>query len=97
MLIAAAVFAVVFSAHGQHSVISVVGHNATTVFLVLTAVLRILDRMFEYDMILLIAAHTFFSSQIGLTRFTEDVGIDLIASAALRMPPSWLLDGATTP
>ena len=71
ILIAAAAFAVVFPAHGQH--------NETTVFLVLAAVLRILDRMFEYGMILLIDAHTFFRSQIGLTLFTEDVGIDLIA------------------
>ena len=58
------------------------GHSATTVFLVLAAVLRILDRMFEYGVILLIAAHTFFRSQIGLTRFAEDVGIDLIAWSA---------------
>ena len=82
ILIAAAAFAVVFSAHGQHNAISVVGHNATTVFLVLAGVLRLLDRMFEYGVILLIAAHTFFSSQIGLTRFAEDVGIDPIAWSA---------------
>jgi hypothetical protein len=76
ILIAAAAFAVVFSEHGQHSAVSMVGHNATIVFVVLAAVLRLLDRMFEYGVILLIAAHTFFSSQMGLARFAEEVGID---------------------
>ena len=51
ILIAAAAFAVVFSAHEQHSAITVVGHNATIVFVVLAAVLRLLDRMFEYGVI----------------------------------------------
>ncbi len=82
ILIAAAAFAVVFSAHEQHSAITVVGHNATTVFLVLAAVLRLFDRMFEYGVILLIAAHTFFSSQMGLARFADEVGIDPTAWSA---------------
>ena len=82
ILIAAAAFAVVFSAHEQHSAISVVGHNATTVFLVLAAVLRLIDRMVEYGVILLIGAHTFFSSQMGLARFAEELGIDPTAWSA---------------
>ena len=53
-----------------------VGHNATTAFLVLAGVLRLLDRMFEYGLLLFIAAHTLFSSQIGFARFAEEVGID---------------------
>ncbi len=82
ILIAAAAFAVVFSVHEQHNAVSMVGHNATTVFLVLAGVLRLLDRMFEYGVILFIAAHTLFSSQIGLTRFAEEVGIDPAAWSA---------------
>ncbi len=82
ILIAAAAFAVVFSAHEPHSATTMVGHNATTLFVVLAAVLRLLDRMFEYGAILLIAAHTFFSSQVGLTRFAEEVGIDPTAWSA---------------
>ena len=82
ILIAAAAFAVVFSAHEQHSAFAVVGHNVTTVFLLLAGVLRLLDRMFEYGVMLLIAAHTFFGSQIGLTRFAEEVGIDPTAWSA---------------
>jgi len=76
ILIAAIAFAVVLSAHEQHNAISMVGHDATTAFLVLAGVLRLLDRTFEYGVLLLIAAHTLFSGQIGLTRFAEDVGID---------------------
>ena len=82
ILIAAAAFAVVFSVHEQHGAITMVGHNATTLFVVLAALLRLLDRMFEYGVLLLIAAHTFFSSQMGLTRFAEDVGIDASAWSA---------------
>jgi hypothetical protein len=82
ILIAVAAFAVVFSTHEQHTAITVVGHNATTVFLVLAAVLRLLDRMFEYGVILLIAAHTFFSSQMGLARFAEAAGINPSAWSA---------------
>ena len=82
ILIAAAAFAVVFSAHEQHSAIMGAGHTSTTVFLLLAAVLRLLDRMFEYGVILLIAAHTFFSSQLGLARFAEEVGIDPTAWSA---------------
>ncbi len=82
ILIAAAAFAVVFSAHEQHSAIMDVGHTSTTVFLLLAAVLRLLDRMFEYGVILLIAAHTFFSSQVGLAQFAEEVGIDPTAWSA---------------
>ena len=82
ILIAAAVFTVVLSAHEQHNAISMVGHNATIVFLVLAGVLRLLDRMFEYGVLLFIAAHTLFSSQIGLARFGEEVGIDPAAWSA---------------
>lgn len=82
ILIAATAFAVVFSEHGQHSAVSMVGHNATIVFVILAAVLRLFDRMFEYGVILLIAAHTFFSSQMGLARFAEEVGIDPAAWSA---------------
>ena len=82
ILIAAIAFAVVLSAHEQHNAISMVGHNATTAFLVLAGVLRLLDRTFEYGVLLLIAAHTLFSGQIGLTRFAEEVGIDPTAWSA---------------
>ena len=75
-------FAVVLSAHGQHNAIRMVGHNATTAFLVLVGVLRLLDRMFEYGLLLFIAAHTLFSSQIGFARFAEEVGIDPTAWSA---------------
>ncbi len=82
ILIAAVAFGVVFSTHEPHSATIMVGHNATTLFVVLAAVLRLLDRMFEYGVILLIAAHTFFSSQMGLARFAEEVGIDPTAWSA---------------
>ena len=82
ILIAAIAFAVVLSAHEQHNAISMVGHDATTAFLVLAGVLRLLDRMFEYGLLLFIAAHTLFSSQIGLARFAEEVGIDPTAWSA---------------
>lgn len=82
ILIAAAAFTVVFSAHEPHSATTMAGHNATILFVVLAAVLRLLDRMFEYGVILLIAAHTFFGSQVGLTRFAEEVGIDPTAWSA---------------
>ena len=76
ILIAAVAFAVVFSAHEQHNAISTVVHNTSTVLVVMAAVLRLLDRMFEYGVILLIAAHTLFSGQIGLTRFADALGIE---------------------
>jgi hypothetical protein len=76
ILIAATAFGVVFSGHAQHNEVSMVAHNATTVFLVLAGVLRLLDRTFEYGVLLLIAAHTLFSGQIGLTGFAEEVGVD---------------------
>ena len=82
ILIAAAAFAVVLSAHEQHSATMTTGHNATTVFVLLAAGLRLLDRMFEYGVVLLTAAHTFFGSQVGLTRFAEEVGIDPAAWSA---------------
>jgi len=39
ILVAAATFAIVYSAHGQLTPISVVGHNATIVFVVIAAAL----------------------------------------------------------
>ena len=75
ILIGAAAFVVVFSAHEQGSAVMVAGHITTTVFVVLAGVLRLLDRMFEYGVILVIAAHTFFGSQVSLARFAEEVGI----------------------
>ena len=82
ILIAATAFGLVLSAHEQHNAISMVGHNATIMFLVLAAVLRLLDRTFAYGVLLFIAAHTFFGSQIGLARFAEEVGIDPTAWSA---------------
>ncbi len=82
ILIAAAAFAVVFSAHEQHSATTMVAHNATILFVVLAAVLRLLDRMFEYGVLLLITAHTFIGSQMGLARFAEEVGIEPTAWSA---------------
>lgn len=82
ILIAAAAFAVVFSAHDQHGAIMEVGHTSTIVFVLLAAVFRLLDRMFEFGVLALIAAHTFFSSQLGLARFAEEVGIDPTAWSA---------------
>ncbi len=82
ILIAAAAFAVVFLQHEQHSAVSIVGHSATTVFVLLAGVLRLLDRMFDYGVVLLITAHTFFSSQMGLARFADEAGIP---------PTAWLV------
>jgi hypothetical protein len=82
ILIAAAALAVVLTAHEQHNAVSMVGHNATIVFVILASVLRLLDRMFEYGVLVLIAAHTLFSSQIGLARFAEEVGINPAAWSA---------------
>ncbi len=91
VLIAAAAFGLVLLAHGQHNAIGTVGHYATTVFLVLAGVLRLFDRMFEYGVLLLIAAHTLFGSQIGLARFAEEVGIDPSAWSAYWITASTLV------
>ena len=82
IVIAAAAFAVVLSAHQQHNAVSMLAHNSTIVLVVLAAALRLFDRMFEYGVLVLIAAHTLFGSQIGLARFAEDVGIDPAAWSA---------------
>ena len=82
ILIAAAAFSVVFLAHEQHSAITTAAHNATILFVVLAAVLRLLDRMFEYGVLLLIAAHTFIGSQMGLAGFAQELGIEPTAWAA---------------
>ena len=82
VMIAAGAFAVVFSAHEQHSAVTALAHDATTAFVILAAVLRLFDRMFEYGVALLISAHTFFAGQVGLARFAEDLGIDPAAWSA---------------
>ncbi len=94
VLIAAAAFAVVFLAHEPDSATTMVGHNATTLFVVLAAVLRLLDRTFEYGMILLIAAHTFFGGQMGLARFADEVGIDPTAWSAYWITAASLVAAA---
>jgi hypothetical protein len=59
-----------------------VGHNTTIVFLILAGLLRLLNRMFDYGVLVFIAAHSFFSSQIGLSRFAVEAGIDPAAWSA---------------
>ncbi len=94
ILIAAVAFAVVLSAHEQHNAISMVGHNATIAFVVLAGGLRLFDRMFEYGVLLFIAAHTLFSSQIGLVRFAEEVGINPAAWSAHWITAAFLAAAA---
>ena len=71
ILITAAAFALVYSVHEQQTAIGLLGHNATIVFVVIAAVLRLVVRMFEYGVALVVAAHTFFGCQSGVVRFAE--------------------------
>jgi len=69
-----AVAGIVFSGHGQHSEAGTVAHNATVLMLGLAALFRVLGKMMEYGVAMIIAGYLFFSSQMGLAMYVDMSG-----------------------
>lgn len=79
--ISAALFSMVILSHEQHNMAGMMAHLATAVFLGLAAVLRLLERMMEYGVLMILAGYAFFSGQMGLTMFATASRIDAAAWA----------------
>ncbi len=81
--VAAALVAMVFLNHHQHTVSGTVGHQATIVLVVTGAFFRILDKIVEYAFVVIVAGFVFFSSQMGLAMYVDMSGTSAGAWVAL--------------
>lgn len=72
--IGAAVVALVFGNHPQHTVTGGIGHYATMLFLGGAVFFRILGKHIEYAVAMIVAGFVFFGSQTGLAEYVDTVG-----------------------
>ena len=77
--LAAALFSMVILSHEQHNMAGMMAHLATAVFLGMAAVFRLLERMMEYGVLIILAGYAFFTGQMGLTMFAMTNRIDAAA------------------
>lgn len=69
IVVAVAVVAFVFLAHDQPTMAGTMGHQATSLLLVVAALLRVLGKVMEYGVALVLTGFVFFSSQMGLANY----------------------------
>lgn len=69
-----AVASMVFLNHHQHTQAGTAGHNATIIFLVVCAALRLFGRMVEYGVALIVTGWVFFCSQMGFAHYVDMTG-----------------------
>lgn len=67
------VASLVFLSHHQHTVAGTVAHNATIIFLSVSALMRLLGRMEEYGVAMILSGWVFFCSQMGLAHYVDMV------------------------
>lgn len=68
------VASLVFMNHHQHTVAGTVAHNATIVFLVVSALMRLFDRVEEYGVAMIVTGWVFFCSQMGFAHYVDMSG-----------------------
>lgn len=73
-LIGAAVAAIVFLNHHQHTEAGTIGHNATLFVLGAAALFRVLDKIVEYAIAMIVCGFVFFSSQMGFAMYVDTMG-----------------------
>lgn len=74
IVVAVAVVAFVFLAHDQPTMAGTMGHQATSLLLVVAALFRVLGKVLEYGVALVLTGFVFFSSQMGLVNFVDASG-----------------------
>jgi len=87
-VIGIAVVALVFLRHPQHTMAGTMGHQATILMLSLAGLFRILDKMVEYGVAMIVSGFVFFSAQMGLAMYVDMVGHSPNAWVAL-----WIMLG----
>jgi hypothetical protein len=75
----ATVFALVILAHAQHNEVAFSAHWGSAIFAVLAAFFRILGRLLEYGVSIIVAGYLFISGQMGYTMFATASRIDGVA------------------
>jgi len=70
-VIGATVASLVFLAHHQHTVAGSVGHNATIVLLAIASLFRLMGKIQEYGVVLIVTGFVFFASQMGLANYVD--------------------------
>lgn len=70
-VIGATVASLVFLAHHQHTVAGSVGHNATIVLLAIASLFRLMGKIPEYGVVLVVTGFVFFASQMGLANYVD--------------------------
>jgi hypothetical protein len=81
IVVAVAVVAFVFLAHEQPTMAGTMGHQATSLLLVVAALFRVMGKLVEYGVALVLTGFVFFSSQMGLTNYV---------AAADFSPGAWI-------
>ena len=76
----------VFSNHPQHTVAGTVGHYGTVIVLGMAGLFRILGKMTEYAISMIVTGFLFFSSQMGLAMYVDAAG---------HSPTAWVVLWAT--
>ena len=74
IVVGVAVVAFVFLAHEQATMAGTMGHQATSLLLVIAALLRVLGKVVEYGVALILTGFVFFSSQMGLSNYIASSG-----------------------
>jgi len=72
-VIGAAVASMVFLSHQQHTVAGTVGHSATIVLLVIASLFRMMGKIQEYGVVLVVTGFVFFASQMGLAGYVDSI------------------------
>ncbi|MDF0601742.1 hypothetical protein P1J78_13435 [Psychromarinibacter sp. C21-152] len=70
-LIPIAIVAMVFLNHHQHTQAGTIGHQATLIVLGAAALFRVLGKVVEYGIAMIVTGYVFFSSQMGLAMYVD--------------------------
>lgn len=80
-IVGVTVASLVFLNHHQHTAAGTAAHNAVIIFLSVAALMRLLGRMEEYGVAMIVSGWVFFSSQMGLAHYVDMSG---------KSPGAWI-------
>jgi hypothetical protein len=75
-VVGVAVVILIFSQHPQHSAAGGTAHMATLILLGLAALFRMLGKMVEYAILMIVTGFVFFSAQMGFAMYADMAGRD---------------------
>ena len=75
-VVGVAVVILIFSQHPQHTAAGATAHTATLILLGLAGLFRVLGKMVEYAILMIVTGFVFFSAQMGFAMYADMAGRD---------------------